>query len=149
MRAALQSADSFAVVLAVRSGQSVTLGEFELAPDEILVTPHPREGFAIASESGVVVALDTHVTPELKQEGQAREVVRRVQDLRKSAGFEISDHIVLTYQAAGEMKVTLGQWADYIKSETLADELREGEPAGTTDEDEIDGMKVKLGVVKR
>jgi hypothetical protein len=47
------------------------------------------------------------------------------------------------------MKVALEQWADYIKSETLADELREGEPAGTTDEDEIDGMKVKLGVVKR
>ena len=99
VRAALQSADSFAVAHAVRSGQSVTLGEFELAPDEILVTPQPREGFAIASESGVVVALDTHVTPELKQEGQAREVVRRVQDLRKTAGFEISDHIVLTYQA--------------------------------------------------
>jgi isoleucyl-tRNA synthetase len=71
----------------------VTLGEFELAPDEILVTPQPREGFAIASEGGVVVALDTHVSPELKQEGQAREVVRRVQDLRKTAGFEISDRI--------------------------------------------------------
>jgi isoleucyl-tRNA synthetase len=149
VRAALQSADSFAVAHNVRSGQSVRLGEFELAPDEILVTPQPREGFAIASESGVVVALDTHVTPELKQEGQAREVVRRVQDLRKTAGFEISDHIVLTYQAEGEMKATLAQWAAYIKSETLADELREGEPTGITDEDEIDGMRVKLGVVKR
>jgi isoleucyl-tRNA synthetase len=149
VRAALQSADSFAVAQAVRSGQRVTVGEFELAPDEILVTPQPREGFAIASESGVVVALDTHVTPELKQEGQAREVVRRVQDLRKAAGFEISDHIVLTYQAEGEMNATFTQWADYIKAETLADELHEGEPQGTTDEDEIDGMKVKLGVVKR
>jgi isoleucyl-tRNA synthetase len=149
VRAALQNADSFAVAHAVRAGQSVTLGEFELAPDEILVTPQPREGFAIASESGVVVALDTHVTPELKQEGQAREVVRRVQDLRKTAGFEISDHIVLTYQAAGDIQTTITQWAEYIKSETLADELRQGEPIGTTDADEIDGMKVKLGVVKR
>jgi isoleucyl-tRNA synthetase len=149
VRSALQNADSFAVAHAVRSGQSVTVGEFELAPDEILITPQPREGFAIASESGVVVALDTHVSPELKQEGQAREVVRRVQDLRKVAGFEISDHIVLTYQAAGEMNATFARWADYIKSETLADELREGEPIGTMDEDEIDGMKVKLGVVKR
>jgi len=149
VRAALQSADSLAVAHAVRSGQRVTLGEFELAPDEILVTPQPREGFAIASEGGVVVALDTHVSPELKQEGQAREVVRRVQDLRKTAGFEISDRIVLTYQAAGEMKATFERWAAYIKSETLADELREGEPAGATDEGEIDGMKVKLGVVKK
>ena len=149
VRSALQSADSFAIAHAVRSGQRVTLGEFELAPDEILVTPQPREGFAIASESGVVVALDTHVTPELKQEGQAREVVRWVQDLRKTAGFEISDHIVLTYQAEGEVKATLEQWAPYIQLETLADELREGEPQGTTDEDEIDGMKVKLGVEKK
>jgi len=149
VRAALQSADSFAVAHAVRAGHRVTLGEFELAADEILVTPQPREGFAIASESGVVVALDTHVTPELKQEGQAREVVRRVQDLRKTAGFEISDHIVLTYQAAGDMKATIEQWAAYIKSETLADELREGEPQVATDEDEIDGMKVKLGVAKQ
>jgi isoleucyl-tRNA synthetase len=148
VRSALQSADSFAVAHAVRSGQSVTLGEFELAPDEILVTPQPREGFAIASEGGVVVALDTHLTLELKQEGQAREVVRRVQDLRKTAGFEISDHIALTYQTEGGMKDTIEQWAAYIKSETLADEMREGEPHGTTDEDEIDGMKVKLGVVK-
>ncbi len=149
LRAALQSADSFAVAHAVRSGQSVTLGEFELAPDEILVTPQPREGFAIASEGGVVVALDTHVTPELKQEGQAREVVRWVQDLRKTAGFEISDHIVLTYQAAGEVKATIEQWASYIQAETLADEMREAEPQGTTDEDEIDGAKVRLGVAQR
>jgi isoleucyl-tRNA synthetase len=149
VRSALQNADSFAVAHAIRSGQSVTVGEFELAPDEVLVTPQPREGFAIASESGVVVAIDTHVTPELKQEGRAREVVRRVQDLRKAAGFEISDHIVLTYQVDGGMQATIEQWAAYIKAETLADEMREGEPIGTTDEDEIDGMKVKLGVVKK
>jgi isoleucyl-tRNA synthetase len=149
VRSALQGADSFAVAHAVRSGQSVTLGEFMLAPDEILVTPQPREGFAIASEGGVVVALDTHVTPELKQEGQAREVVRRVQDLRKMAGFEISDHIVLIYQAEGEAKATIEQWALYIQAETLADEMRDGEPQGTTDEDVIDGAKVRLGVVKR
>jgi len=149
VRSALQSADSFAIAHAVRSGQRVTVGEFELAPDEILVTPQPREGFAIASEGGVVVALDTHVTPELKQEGQAREVVRRVQDLRKTAGFEISDHIVLTYQAEGDMQTTIERWAAYIKAETLADEMHAGEPLGTTDEDEVDGVKVKLGVEKK
>ena len=148
VRAALQSADSLAVAHAVRSGQSVTLGEFALAPDEILVTPQPREGFAIASEGGVVVALNTYVTPELKQEGQAREVVRRVQDLRKTAGFEISDHIVLTYQASGEVQQTIEQWGSYIQAETLADQLIAGEPSGTVDEGEIDGVKVRLGVVK-
>jgi isoleucyl-tRNA synthetase len=148
VRAALQTADGFAVAYAVRSGQSVTLGEFTLAPDEILVTPQPREGFAIASEGGVVVALDTHITPELKREGQAREVVRRVQDLRKQAGFEISDHIALTYQADGDVKAAIEQWAEYIQAETLADVLIAGEPQGAVDEDEMDGVTVKLGVTR-
>jgi isoleucyl-tRNA synthetase len=150
VRAALQAADGFAVAHAVRSGQSVTVGAgaFTLAPDEILVTPQPREGFAIASEGGVVVALDTHITPELKREGQAREVVRRVQDLRKQAGFEISDHITLMYQANGDVKAAIEQWATYIQSETLADAMNEGEPLGTADDDEIDGVKVRLGVKK-
>ena len=76
-------------------------------------------------------------------------MVRRVQDLRKTAGFEISDHIVLTYQADGGLQATIEQWAKYIQSETLADELRAGEPIGTVDEDEIDGAKVRLGVAKR
>lgn len=80
VRKALTNADGFAVAQAVRAGQSVTLGEFVLAPDEILVTPQPREGFAIASEGGIVVALDTHITPDLLREGYAREVVRRVQE---------------------------------------------------------------------
>ncbi len=96
----------------------------------------------------MVVALDTHISPELKAEGQAREVVRRVQDLRKQAGFEISDHIALTYQADGDMKTAIDQWAAYIQSETLADTLNEGEPQGTVDDGEIDGVKVKLGVAK-
>jgi isoleucyl-tRNA synthetase len=148
VRKVLASADGFAVARAVRSGQAVTLGEFVLAPDEILVTPQPREGFAIASEGSVVVALDTHITPDLQREGYAREVVRRVQDLRKQSGFEISDHIVLTYQAAGEVRAAFDQWAAYIQSETLADRMIEGEPHGTLDEDEIDGVRVKLGVVK-
>ncbi|HEY4720365.1 MAG TPA: DUF5915 domain-containing protein, partial [Anaerolineae bacterium] len=148
VRAALTAADPFAIATAVRAGQRVTVGEFDLGPDEVLVTPQPREGFAIASEGGVVVALDTHVTPDLRREGQAREVVRRVQDLRKQAGFEISDHIALMYQASGEVKEAIEQWAAYIQSETLADRMTEGDPQGTFDEDEIDGVNVRLGVMK-
>jgi len=75
-------------------------------------------------------------------------VVRRVQDLRKQAGFEISDHIALMYQAAGEVKEAIEQWAAYILSETLADQMMEGDPQGTFDENEIDGVSVKLGVAR-
>lgn len=149
VRGALKDADGSQVAAAVRAGQHVILGEFDLAPDEILVTPQPREGFAIASENGVVVALDTHLSPNLLREGLAREIVRRVQDLRKSAGFEISDRITLSYQTSGEVKAAIDQWASYIKSETLADELIDAEPRGTIESAEIDGVKIVLGVVKK
>ncbi|HET7376008.1 MAG TPA: class I tRNA ligase family protein, partial [Anaerolineae bacterium] len=149
LRSALKEADAFKVVSAVRAGEHVVLGEFELAPDEILINPQPREGFAIASEAGIVVAIDTHLSDDLLREGLAREIVRRVQDLRKSAGFDISDHITLTYQTSGAVKASIDQWANYIQMETLADEMIEGEPPGSVEPAEIDGIKIALGVAKR
>jgi isoleucyl-tRNA synthetase len=137
------------IVQAVRAGEHVPLKEFKFAPDEILIVPKPREGWAIASENGVVVALDIHLSTDLLREGLAREVVRRVQDMRKNAGFEISDHITLTYQTSGEVKAAIDLWASYIQSETLADEMIEGEPRGTIESDEIDGVQIVLGVQKK
>ncbi|HZY45335.1 MAG TPA: DUF5915 domain-containing protein, partial [Anaerolineae bacterium] len=149
VRGTLKDAEAFKVVRAVRAGEHVFLGEFDLAPDEILITPQPREGFAIASENGVVVAIDTHLSNELLREGLAREIVRRVQDLRKSAGLEISDHITLTYRTSGEVKASIDHWASYIQSETLADEMIDAEPRGTIESEEIDDVKIVLGIEKK
>jgi isoleucyl-tRNA synthetase len=155
LRQALAAADAGAVVAAIRSGQPAVVGSgdntFELAPDEILVTPQPREGFAVASEGSVVVALDTALTPELVQEGMARDVVRRIQDLRKKADFAISDHIVTTAQTYGDLRAAIEAWSEYIKVETLSDELRFGAPTAgaVTDEDNLDGMRLTLGVMKK
>jgi isoleucyl-tRNA synthetase len=152
VRQALAAADPNAVVAAIRAGTPTLVGagndRFELAPDEILVTPQPRAGFAVASEGGVVVALDTALTPELVREGLARDVVRRVQELRKKADFAIADRIVTTTEGEGELNLALAEWSDYIKSETLSDELRfsQPEPGAVTDEDSIDGMKLTIGV---
>jgi isoleucyl-tRNA synthetase len=152
LRKALAEADAAAIVATIRAGQPATVssGEntFELAPDEILVTPQPREGFAVASEAGVVVALDTALTPELTREGLARDVVRRIQDLRKKADFAISDHIVATAQTEGELKAAIEAWAGAIKAETLSDALHFGAPqAGAViDQDNLDGMPLTLGV---
>ena len=154
VRKALAEADAGKVVATIRSGSPgvVSSGEntFELAPDEILVTPQPREGFAVASDAGVVVALDTHLTPELVREGLARDVVRRIQDLRKKADFAISDHIVTTLQTEGEVKQAVENWIDYIKAETLTDDLRFGSPdAGmVVDETSLDGMPLIMGVTR-
>ncbi|MGH2591896.1 MAG: isoleucine--tRNA ligase [Anaerolineae bacterium] len=155
LRKALAEADTGALVAAIRSGAPTSVGSgentFDLAPDEILVTPQPREGFAVASEAGAVVALDTALTPELAQEGLARDVVRRIQDLRKKADFDISDRIVTTVQAEGELKMAIETWIDYIKVETLSDELRfDAPPAGAVvDTDSLDRARLTIGVAKK
>jgi hypothetical protein len=135
VRAALAAADPQAAVMTLRSGQPLKLeveGQtVELSPAEVLVTPQPRPGFAVKAEGEYVVALDTTVTPELRAEGLAREVVRRIQDLRKSASFDISDRIVTHYMASEGLASAMAAHAEYIKGETLSLKLI-SRPVGST-----------------
>ncbi len=132
VREALAAADPAEVVGQVRAGLPVSLrvdGEVVyLAPDEVLVQTQPAAGLAVASDKGVTVAVDTVITTELRAEGLARELVRRIQTQRKNAGFNIEDRIVTRYLAAGELAEVMGTWADYIQSETLTVELLAGPP---------------------
>jgi isoleucyl-tRNA synthetase len=89
----------------------------ELAPDEVLVERAAKEGWAVAAEDGVTVALDTHVDEELDRERRVYELIRRVNALRKESGLALSDRIALTIPAGD---ADLLQHADWIKSETLA-----------------------------
>ena len=98
----------------------------QLQPDEVLVESSSPEGYAVAEGGGVLVALDTTMTPELRQEGIARELVRNIQDARKSAGFAIADRIAVHLGGVAgdaELETTVRQWGDYIRAETLADDL--------------------------
>ena len=95
----------------------------EVMPDEVEVRLTAKEGFAVAEESGLVAALVTELTPELLREGLAREVVRRVQDLRKSSGFEISDRIHIAYAASGQLAQAIEEQRAYIMGEALASSL--------------------------
>jgi len=138
----------------VRAGQSLTLNvngtHIELASSDVLVTPQPKPGFAVASEGGLVVALDTTLTPDLAAEGLAREFVRRVQDLRKSAEFDIADHIRVYCAATPKLASAVEQFRKYIMGETLADEMCAGAaPAGAaTVDDAFDGEKLTVGIVR-
>jgi isoleucyl-tRNA synthetase len=128
VRAALSAvADPAAAAAALEAGQSLTLNvdgqTVHLAPDEVLVQTEARAGLAVLSEGGVTVALDTELTPALVAEGLAREVVRRVQTLRKEADFQLDDHIVTNYQTDDELGAVISAWSDYIRAETLSDEL--------------------------
>jgi isoleucyl-tRNA synthetase len=154
VRAALAAADAARTVATLRSGKNVLLdvdGErVELAPGEVIVTPQPKAGFAVQAEGEYVVALDPNVTDELKLEGLAREFVRRVQDLRKSAGFEIEDRIATYYSASENLARAISEFGEYIRAETLSVELQPGSPpAGASiAQDEFDGEKVTLGITK-
>ncbi len=86
------------------------------------------DGYWAALEGGYMVAIYTHVTPELASEGLARELVHRIQNLRRSAGLDITDRIVAYYQGPDRIRDMLESYGDYVREETLADRLVEGEP---------------------
>ncbi len=103
--------------------------EEKLTAEELLVESVKADGLASAEDKGMVVALDTNLTPELIAEGQVRELVSKIQNLRKDSGFEVTDHIKISYQTAGELETIIKQHAEQIKAEVLADELVNAESA--------------------
>jgi isoleucyl-tRNA synthetase len=92
--------------------------------------------------------MPTEISPELKAEGLAREVVHRLQTMRRSAGFDIADRIVTYYQGEGDVGKVMEGFADYIKQETLSLELVEGTPpeGAFTDTHKLGGYEILLGV---
>ena len=92
----------------------------ELLPDDVELVHQAPENLVFAKDEEAFVALDTAVTPELAREGMARDFVRHVQNLRKDSGLNIEDRIELRYYGGDELKAVAGEWADYIKAETLA-----------------------------
>ena len=143
-----QAADQTRIATAVLAGQPVELDGFTLQPDEVLVAAAEPEGYAVALEGGYLVVVETGITPELAQEGLARELVHRIQNMRRSAGFDIADRIVTTYQGDAAVGEVLSRFGDYVRQETLSDQLVEGEaPADAYVEHlQVDGHGVVVGV---
>lgn len=96
----------------------------DVQPDEIEVRAQARSGLVVASEGAYLAALKTELTPELEREGLAREFVRRVQDLRKQADFDIADRITLFVIATPRLAQAIELYREYIMGETLSAELR-------------------------
>jgi isoleucyl-tRNA synthetase len=91
------------------------------------------------------------VTPELAEEGLARELVHRIQSLRKAAGFDISDHITTYYQGPASLRAVLAKHGDYVRQETLSEEMVEGAPpdGAHAEEGKLDGEPLVLAVLRR
>ncbi|MBI2869977.1 MAG: class I tRNA ligase family protein, partial [Chloroflexi bacterium] len=115
-----------------------------------LVDAVPAGDLPAATEADLTVALDTAVTPELAAEGMAREVVHRLQTMRRAAGFDIADHIKTYYQGDEYIGGVMGSFGDYIRQETLSDELTEGVPpdGAFRESFKLGGCQVLLGVAK-
>jgi isoleucyl-tRNA synthetase len=154
LRAAVVAMPAADLARELQSGKSVMVAvdgqEIELLPVEAEVRVHSKEGYSVAEEGGLVVAVSTGLSETLVREGLARELVRRVQTQRKDAGFRIEDHIRLFYTAGPKLGEVFREFAAYIQQETLTDELVEGEaPAGAfRQEHTLDGESLILGLLR-
>jgi isoleucyl-tRNA synthetase len=123
--------------------------EEELATEDLLIEAAQMEGYESASDHGITVVLDTNLTPELVEEGFVRELISKIQTMRKDAGFEVMDHITV-YQSGNEkVAAVLTANKETILGDVMADELICGEVRGYTKEWNINGEQVTLGVEKR
>lgn len=127
--ALLQAADPEVVGKTVEDGKQIPLDGFTLLPEEVDVQKVDKAGLAVASDHGLTLAIDTYLSRELLDEGIARELAHRIQNMRKTAGFNIADRIELSYAGDSALERVLEEFGDYIGRETLANRVTRG-PAG-------------------
>ena len=120
-----------------------------LAEEDLLIEAAQMEGYVSDSDHGVTVVLDTNLTPELLEEGFVREVISKVQTMRKDAGFEVMDHIQLYVKDNDKVKDIVQKNEESLCSDVLADGVTYDEVTGFTKEWSINGEKVTLGVEKK
>jgi isoleucyl-tRNA synthetase len=142
-----------AVLAAARAGEfevgpdgSVTLAGVTLAPDEVEIQASPRPGTAVAHHDGLVVVIDTELTPDLVAEGDARDLQRAIQDLRREAGLELDDRIELWLDGVPD---SLAQHLSDVADEVLAATTSTGQPRGdgfVTERVELGGSVVGIAL---
>jgi isoleucyl-tRNA synthetase len=144
------AADDGSLAGTLASGDPVTVGtpagEVVLSPGDVDLTQEVLTGWGVAGDGGITVALDLELTPELRSEGLAREVVRVVQDARRTGGLDVSDRIVLGLASTGAVADAIRAHADAIAAETLAVELREDLDHAEASTAEVDGTPVRVQV---
>ena len=166
IRQAMSQMDQFSLAARLQAGESVEVaadGEsFMVAPEDVEVRSTPRQGFSVAETGGYLVAVTTELDAALEQEGDARELVRRIQQLRKDANLAISDRITtyVAYAGNGEgarLHEMLAHFGDYVREETLTLELVQVHPnqGGSVPANlpqasfDLDGTDVTVAVAKR
>ena len=152
IRSFLETCNGAEVVAAVRNGGTykteISGAEVELCEEDLLISTESAEGYISASDKGITVALDTKLTPELIDEGIERELISKLQTMRKEAGFEVTDRIRVYYAAEGQTAKVLEGHKDAIAKVVLADGIEAGGAEGYTKEWDFGDEKATLTVIK-
>ena len=120
-----------------------------LSEEDLLITMTQMEGYQTEGDNYVTVVLDTNLTDELIEEGFVREIISKIQTMRKEAGFEVMDRIDISYIADGKVADIFTKYGDNIRNEVLGDTITVGAVSGFEKEWNINGEKVVLGVQKK
>ena len=146
---AIARADPSEVFRAASANRPVTVGAHTLEPQEVIASAADKDGFSVASEQGYSAAVTTEITLKLKREGQAREFVHQIQNMRRAAGFDIDDRIAAYYTGDPNIDEVVAAHGEYIRQETLSDDLIAGAPPdGSYIESRVDdGRETTIGVV--
>ena len=126
--------------------------QFEYLSEDVAVTREVASDLAVQSDGPYVAALDPALTPALRQEGLAREMVNRIQRLRKDAGYDITTRVALAIDGAPELLAAVRGHAEFIQGETLARELVVGSRADRPDREQtitLDGIDAIIGIQRR
>ncbi len=146
--AAIQNRNPADVLRAQRTGTPLQLEGWTVLPEEVEVVRNERPGLSVVEEGEYLAALNTELTQALLDEGLARELVRLIQSMRKSAGFNIEDRIVTSYQGDETIRRVMPEFGAYVRQETLSSELRAEAPAAGaySEQHKVEGHQLTLGV---
>jgi isoleucyl-tRNA synthetase len=134
---------------ALERGEPVRLGEWEFQPDDVTVTREVASDWLVQADGPYVVALDPTLTEDLVQEGLAREVINRVQRLRREAGYEYTTRIELSIAGAGDVVAATAAFQAFVEGETLARRTLLGgvlDDADVTRDVDIEGRRVTIAL---
>ena len=152
IKAALDSVDGNAAMDELNAEGSLKLDvngqEITLFREDLLIETAQIDGYVSENDNGITVVLDTNLTPELLEEGFVREIISKVQTMRKEADFEVMDRIRVTYDGSDKAETIFAKYAGEIAGEVLANEVVKAEPAGYVKEWKINGETVTMGVEK-
>ncbi|MEE1073668.1 MAG: DUF5915 domain-containing protein, partial [Cellulosilyticum sp.] len=151
IRTALAELDGNAAMVELNENGVLKLSiegqDIELTKEDLLISTAQKEGYAAATDKGYTVAIDTNLTPELLEEGFVREIISKIQTMRKEANFEVQDHILIAYTGSEKATTIMSKNADYIASEVLGNSATEGTlEDGFTKEWKINGEDLTLTV---